>query len=80
MALNSKLRCFIIVTADVVVNAVGVPKNVKPSPRTNYMELSKSPKARRNYLIKKSLFILLSVVAVLMGVAVIWLYLDKFGL
>ncbi len=44
------------------------------------MELSKSPKARRNYLIKKSLFILLSVVAVLMGVAVLWLYLDKFGL
>lgn len=44
------------------------------------MELSKSPKARRNYLIKKSLFILLSVVAVLMGVAVLWLYLDKLGL
>jgi hypothetical protein len=44
------------------------------------MELSHSPKERRNRIIKAVLYVILITLAVLMGAAVIYLYLDKLGL
>jgi hypothetical protein len=43
------------------------------------MELSHSPKERRNRIIKTTLYVVLFTLATLMGVAVIYLYYDKLG-